>query len=243
MLKNLQSILDILKEKLFNNIIVGQTIKIFNQNYDAQINRISKNNVRSICVSNSESKLIQKNYKRIRRVQYMYDCLSDNVLSIDSDLLQNIMKNETSSFVGFQSQLNKNKNLPIDVSKERQIFSETSLDFILGIGDSNYKFRKLNTNDLNINFEIRLKIPSNKKNENNYSTDVGDSTCVQYQKTDKKVFEIICETWYDEDESEVVCVCNKQGLTINIIDKVLSKFSKLKQFPSLGIELCINYYY
>jgi len=163
MLKILQPILDLLKEKLFNGIIVGQTIQIINQNFDAQMNIISNNNVKSICVSNSGSKLMNKNYKRIRNVQNSEDCSSDDVLNLDIDLLQNIMKNETTSNVGFQSQLNKNKILPIDVTKERQVFSETALEFSIRTQDSKNKFRKLNTNNLNINFEIRLKIPPIKK--------------------------------------------------------------------------------
>jgi len=36
---------------------------------------------------------------------------------------------------------------------------------------------------------------------------------------------------------EVVCNCNKQGLTVNISDKALSNFSKIAQFPSFGAEI------
>jgi len=235
MLKILQSFLDALKEKILNNVIVGQTIIVINENFDAQMNKISTNNVKSICVSNSESSLKRKDYKRIRRLQARENCSSDSVLGIDSDLIESIMNNETSSNIGFQSQLNKNRNLPIEVNKERQVFSESALDFGLFSQDSKNRFRKLNSNNFNINFEIRLKIPK-KKNENDNS--IGDTTCVQYQKIDNKDPEVSCMSWYDDLTNEVVCVCNKQGLTVNVSDKALSNISKLRQFPSLGAEIC-----
>jgi len=237
MLKILQSILDTLNEKLFNNIIVGQTILVINENFDAQMNKISTNNIKSICVSNSDSKLKRKNFKRIRRLQAPERCSSDSVLGIDPNILSNLMKNQTSSNVGFYSQLNKNKNLPIDTNAERTIFSESALDFGLSTGDKKNQFRNLNTNNLNINFEIRLKIPR-KKNENDNSTNVGDTTCVQYQKASEKDPDVSCVSWYDDLNSEVVCVCNKQGLTVNVADKALSNIGKLGQFPGLGSDLC-----
>jgi len=65
----LQSILDTLKDKLFNNVIVGKMILVINENFDAQINKIFKNNIKSVCVSNTESILYRKNYRRIRVMQ------------------------------------------------------------------------------------------------------------------------------------------------------------------------------
>lgn len=232
----MQSILNTLKDKLFYNAIVGQTILVINENFDAQINKISINNVNSICVSNIETKLRHKKYSRIRRLQAPKNCSSDSFFTLDTDLLGDIMKNETSSNVGFQSQLNKNKNLPIDITKDRQVFSESAFDFGLATEDIKNQYRKLNINNLNVNFEIRLKTPR-RNYENDTSLDVGDTTCVQYQKTTKKDPEISCMSWYDEITSEVVCVCNKQGLTVNVSDNALSNISKIGQFPTLGAEL------
>ena len=45
-------------------------------------------------------------------------------------------------------------------------------------------------------------------------------------------------SWYDDITNEVVCVCSKQGLTVNVMDKALSNLGKLGQFPGLGAELC-----
>jgi len=216
---------------------MGQTILVINENFCSQINKISKNNIKSICVSNNQSKLRNKNYRRIRRLQAQESCSLESVLHLDPEKLEELMKNQTASNIGFQSQLNKNKNLPIVTYKERQIFSETALDFSLSIGDTKNRFRNLNTNIINMNFEIRLKIPK-KKNENDNFADVGETTCVQYQKSDNKDPDVSCMSWYDDLTSEVVCVCNKQGLTVNVGDKALSNMSKLRQFPSLGAELC-----
>jgi len=239
MLKILQSILDTLNEKIFNNVIVGQTIEVINQNFNAQINKVSKNNVNSICVTDLATMLKFKKNKKIRRLKSQESCESDSVFGLDSNLLFSLMKNHTSSNVGFNSQLNKNKNLPIETSAERQIFSESSFDFELRTGDMKNSFRNLNTNNLNINFEIRLKIPR-KINENDSSANFEDTTCVQYQKTNEKEPDVSCMSWYDDLTNEVVCVCNKQGLTVNVKDSALANIGKLSQFPGLKSDLCIK---
>jgi len=69
MLNFLQSTLDTLKDKLFNNVIVGKMIIVINENFDAQINKIFKNNIKSVSSSNTESILYRKNYRRIRVMQ------------------------------------------------------------------------------------------------------------------------------------------------------------------------------
>ena len=92
---------------------------------------------------------------------------------------------------------------------------------------------------MNIYFEIRLKVP----NIGNNTDIVTDTTCVQYDKN--KIPDVSCFSWYDSLANEVVCQCNKQGLTVNIMDKGLSNASKLVQFPSISIEICkifFNYF-
>jgi len=143
MLKMLQSILNTLNEKLFNNIIVGQTIQVINQNFDSQMNKISTNNVKSICVTNSDLRLKGKNYRRIRRIQGSESCESQSVLQLNPDTLGDLMNNQTCSNIGFQSQLIKNKNLPIETNAKRQIYSESALDFQLSTGDRKNRLRNL----------------------------------------------------------------------------------------------------
>jgi len=237
MLSVLQSILDLLNEKLFNNIVVGQNVIVVNSNFDNQMNKVSSNNPKPVCIDSSDTLLTNKKYfRRIRKLAPTDSCSEESVMGIDKNLIGDVMKNETSSNLGFQSQFNKNKNLPVKTSEERQVFSETSLDFGLSAGASGKKMRRLDAKNLNINFEIRLKIPPKKPGDN--STDVGATACVQYEQDKKKNPDVSCMSWYDDSTSEVVCVCNKQGLTVNMMDKALSNIGKLGQFPGLGAELC-----
>jgi hypothetical protein len=225
----LQSILDILNEKLFANIILGQNIVVENNNFDAQMNKVSSNNLKSVCVGASEAKLFKKKYnRRIRRLQASSECGEESVMGLGKNLIGYIMKNENSPNFGFQSQFNKNKILPIETNYERGIFSETSLEFGLSGGDSNKKMRRLQAQNLIINFEIRLKVPPIKAGSN--TTDVGDTACVQYDKDKKKNPHVSCESWYDDTMNEVVCVCSKHGLTVNVMDKALTNKGKLGQF-------------
>lgn len=217
---------------MFNNIIVGQGLVIYNSNFDRQMNKVSAYNVKIICVNNSE-----KRYKRskIRALQISNSCLSsDQVLALDYNTIGDLMKNQTGNSLGFQSLLIKNKNLPVETNESRQIFSESSLDFSLSVDDKNNKFRKLDVLSQTLYFEVRLKIPPKKNN----STEIGDTTCVQYEKT--KNPDVSCESWYDSITNEVVCICNKQSLTVNVMDKTLSNAGKLSQFPTLGADLCKN---
>ncbi len=59
---------------------------------------------------------------------------------------------------------------------------------------------------------------------------------IQYNP--KKDIRISCVSWYDEIPKEVVCICNKQGLTVNIFDKVISLKSRFNQFPKINSRIC-----
>jgi hypothetical protein len=229
MLEVLQNILDLLGKKLFNNIIPGQGVLVNNKNFDSQLNKLSSNNPTSICVP-SEEQTRRKKYK-IRRLQGDDKCDEGGVLGMDSSLLGDLMKNETSSNLGFQSQYNKNKNLPVTTNSTREIYSETSLGFELSVGDNN-KLRRLSKIGQKIKFEIRLKTPTNY----NTNTSVSDTACVQY--SNGKDAEVSCDSWYDDVNNEVICFCEEQGLTVNVMDKVLASKNKLKQFPPLSTALC-----
>ena len=230
MLEVLQNNLDLLGKKLFNNIIPGQGVLFNNQNFDTQMNKISSNNPTNICVP-FEEQIGRKKYK-IRRLQGDDKFNEGGVLIMNSSLLGDLMKNETSSNLGFQSQYNKNKNLPITTNSTRKIYSETSLGFELLVGH-NYTFIQSNTKK--IHFEIRLKTPPNY----NSNTSVSDTACVQY--SDGKNAEVSCDSWYDDRNNEVICFCEKQGLTVNVMDKTLSNLNKLKQFPPLSTGICKIY--
>jgi len=73
--------------------------------------------------------------------------------------------------------------------------------------------------------------------ENSDFKDIEDTTCVQYPE---KKADVSCESWYNLENNEVICSCLKQGLTVNIFDKAISNISKLKQFPILAVDICMN---
>ena len=220
-----------LGDKLFNNIIPGQGVVVNNKNFDAQMNKLSSNNPTNICVAAEEQTGEGRKKYRIRRLQGKKECDEAGVLGMDSSTLGGLMKNESSSNLGFQSQFSKNKNLPVATNSTRAIYSETALGFGLSVGDDN-KLRRLSSDNQNIFFEIRLKTPP--KTDTN--TSVTDTACVQYG--DEKNPGVSCESWYDNLTNEVICYCSKQGLTVNVMDKALSNINKFSQFPSLSIELC-----
>lgn len=61
---------------------------------------------------------------------------------MNKNILEEAMKNQTSSELGFNSQYNRNKNLPIETNKDRQIFCETSLKYEVYIGGKEKKEEK-----------------------------------------------------------------------------------------------------
>ena len=244
MVESLQDILDILAQKLFNNIIPGQGVLVNNNNFDTQLNKVSINNPTNINIESDENNKKRKininnnrNRNRIRRLTGKNECQEGSVLCINSNLLEGLMKNETSSNIGFQSQLNKNKNLPVETNLTRKVFSENSLGFHLSIGNEK-NLRRLESLD-SVYYEIRLKIPSESKT----NTKVTDTACVQYanknegNNTNSKEPSVSCESWYDDPLNEVVCYCKNQGLTVNMEDSFLSNVNKLSQFPLTKITL------
>jgi hypothetical protein len=241
--ENLQNILDVLGEKLFNNIIPGQGVLVNNKNFDTQLNKISKNNPTNICIESEEQykkRKINSKRNRIRRLNGKKECLEGSVFGMKSDLLEGLMKNQTSTNIGFQSQLNKNKNLPIETNSTREVFSENSLGFELKIGNGN-NLRELQLTSIEtIYYEIRLKIPISSETY----TEISDTVCVQYTKNDKKEKKygkeplVSCDSWYDQVNYEVVCYCNHQGLTVNLKDPTLSAINISSQFPINKKNLC-----
>ena len=211
---------------------------ILNNNYNNQFNKISSNNINSISIDNTQTKMNRRKRIRILSENINETCDESKVFCLNNKQITDIIQNNTGSSLGFKSQLNKNKNIPILTNSSRQIFSINSLDFEISMGDSKQNFRRLDLEEFNLNFEVRLKIPPNK---NNNTDIIGETSCIQYDNgVDPK---ISCETWYDYTVYEVVCQCQRQGLIINIFDNVLSKASKLKQFPYFNIGMCKILFY
>jgi len=184
-----QTILTGITEHIFNNTIEGQNLEIVNINFDSQINKISNKNTKDLFILNDmsdQSKFKKYHKTKIRNLQLnnnSNNCEDSMTFCLPSNTIKDILENQQSEKLGFNSQLNKNKNIAIKTNNTRKIFSETSLNFDIKVDDSKFKrFRNLELKDLTINFNIRLKIPDLKSN----ISDIGDSLCVQYEKKIRK---------------------------------------------------------
>ena len=128
----IQSITDILNEKLFNNIIPGQNIVVVYYSFETQITKVSAINPKSICAASTDNpNENQKRRVRIRRLEDTEECGEESALALNKSLITNLMSNDTSANVGFQSQLNKNKNIAVETNSTREIFSKTSMKFTI----------------------------------------------------------------------------------------------------------------
>jgi len=231
----------IINEQVFNNTIEGQTIEIINVNFNSQLNKISNTNTKDLFILSKDSDYSKfKKYKKtqIRNIQNdnnADDCEDSMTFCLPSSVIKEILENENSEKLGFNSVLNKNKNIPIKTNSRRKIFSEDSLDFELKVDvPKSKKFRNLDLKDLNVNYNIRLKLPDLQ----NHISNIGDSLCVQYEKNNTNSPTISCATWYDYLTNEVVCECQKQGLTINLMDSTISQIGIIKQFSLSTIDFC-----
>ncbi len=244
LLNELQNYLKKLNLKLFGSIESGQSLLIVNENYDIQMNKISKLNVKTIdfgydYISDNDklrSLKDSKNFKERRKnkktkIRYLQLSNSNNcedsfaAICIPSNNITSILGLDGSNNIGFQGELNHKDNLPIS---EKQY--SNSLDFDLSIQEKNGHLRKLDFKKLKIRYEIRLKLPTSSK-----ASDLHETTCVQY--IDKKP-DTSCESWYDAILNVVICSCKKQGLTVNVMEKSLSNLSKISQFPTINTDIC-----
>jgi len=227
-------------DKIFNNTIAGQTIEIVNENFNLQLNKISKVNSKDLYILNEDlfdfklNKYRKMNIRKLQRENNINNCEETMIFCLPSYIINNILNIRNSENLGFNSLLNKNKNLGIKTNETRTIFSENSLDFELKLEDSSYnnKYRNLQTEDLNIYYNIRLNTPNLK----NLSSEIIDTLCVQYDRDNKERPNVSCASWYDYVRSEVVCECQKQGLTVNLIDVALSRIGILQQFSLTAIK-------
>jgi len=233
-----------INEQILDNTVAGQTFEITNVNFNIQLNKISNKNIKDLFILDERFnknifKKSQNSYGRIIQIRNNTDNCDDSMtFCLPNNILKQILEKENSENLGFNSQLNKNKNVAIKTNNTRKIFSENSLDFELKVDDSKFKsFRNLDLKDLNVNFNIRLKLPDLK----NYTSDIGDSLCVQYEKNNQEAPSVLCSTWYDYLSNEVVCECQKQGLTINLMDSQMSQIGIFKQFEISKINFCIFY--
>lgn len=182
-----------------------------------------------------------KEYRKIKVRNLLRDndtnnCQETMTFCLPTHTIKNILNIKNSENLGFNSMLNKNKNIAIKTNSTRTIFSENSLDFELKLEESSSanKYRNLQIEDLNIYYNIRLSTPNLK----NFSSEISDTLCVQYDRDNQERPNVSCASWYDYETNEVVCECQKQGLTVNLIDVALSRISIISQFSFAEINFC-----
>ena len=186
-----------------------------------------------------------KKYRKNRVIRILSgdnDCYGNEVFTLDKNITSSILNKKTEG-LEFVAKYNKNDNLLIETNPTRKIFSKSSFNFsINSINETNIKKENKDKDEelylKNIEtYEIRLKIPDKRK----VAHYLENTVCAQYSngnKADPKA----CVSWYDEKNFEVVCVCNKPGLIVNIEDKALANMSKMVQFPQIDERFCINIY-
>ena len=241
LITEIQKFYTVINEKLFGNIVSGQSLEIKTPAIDIKLTKASIINVPVVSMEYENEKRFKKfNRKNNNKNKIKVRHLQNNDLECDLDFsaiclnkekMKSLMNSTGVDKIGFKGELNKNVTLPI---KEEQF--SNSINFYFTDEDEGNKNRILSENKVNFDFEVRLKLPRDKE-----IGDLGPATCVQYEK-EKKNAETSCDSFYDLTAKEIVCKCQRQGLTVNIKDKILAQISKLKQFPPLLDHFCKNYF-
>jgi len=251
--EKIQSFKTSINDKLFNNVISGQSLVISTPAVDTKLTKASSLNVPTVAMEyEDEEKLLRKNKrnkrlliniynynirftkKNIRNIKIRYlqnkaeDCDPDlSAFCLDKDKMGALMNSTATDSVGFKGELNKDVQLPI---KQEQFSNSMNFHF----SDEDNKGRRLQPAEggLSFDFEVRLKLPKNKK-----ISEMGPATCIQYEE-DGSVADVSCMSYYDTETRESVCACVRQGLTVNVKDPVLAELSKKRQFPPLMDSFC-----
>jgi len=231
-------------EKLINlsnthiqrNIIPGENIYIFNNNYNTKISKLSTRNIFDLNMEyQEEGEFRNKNFlRRLNEKDFNENNCEKMAFCFNKDKIIKYMDstpNKKIAEIDFKLKLNKNRFLNVELNSTRRVFSETSLDFNIDFMGKDKK-RILTNTSSKINYEMRLKL-----NENSFinNTLISDTACVKYDEN--KNIDNSCESWYDEASLEVNCSCRNQGLVVNIMDKFVSNINILIQFPVLTIGI------
>ena len=178
-----------------------------------------------------------KKYKKNRIIRVLSndeDCNNEEVFTFDKNKINSLMNNNSEG-IEFVAKYNKDNNINVKTDSTRQLFSESSFDFsIKTIDNFNKKDRNIQEKENNVQvYETRLKIPENKT-----AADFLSETSCSLYSTKNRLDPSTCITWYDDIKLEVVCLCEGQGLIVNIHDKLFAALSKMKQFPQTSEHLC-----
>mgnify|MGYP000253181257 CR=1 FL=1 len=183
-----------------------------------------------------------KKYRKNRLIRVLStdnECGDEEVFTLDQNKTISLMNNKTEG-VEFVAKYNKNDNINIKTDSARHLFSKSSFNFSINtINNTNTDTKEDEEKDEKLNYsnvetyEIRLRIPDKRK----VADYLSETVCSQYSNGNK-ADPSGCITWYDEEKLEVVCVCNKPGLIVNIEDKTVANASKMVQFPQTADHFC-----
>ena len=242
----MNTLVDELNNKFLKNIIPGQEIIFVNKNFNSQVNKVSLYNPNSIIVDYLDQEnfgKINKNFIINKNDNFNNDNntnFNDNnlfpIMEISRENVTNLIQGENSLNIGFKSFLYKNKNVPIKTNSKRQIFSTNALNFSMTIEkNKNLEqviIEKYQKQGKKIIFEMRFDIPHGK----DLDETIKNTSCIQFDSSKNPTFS--CESWYDNQKSQVVCLCEKFELTVNLMDEILADSNKLMQFPLIKNDTC-----
>lgn len=233
----LDRVFDIITKNKEKNIITGEKIDQFSENFDSQIYKISKYNPNGISFTSLENEYSKKRYKKNRKKRILTN--TNEVFKLEKKIINSII-GEDSDEIKFRAKYNKNDNIDIKTNSTRKLFSKSSFNFSIEAKAKKEKKREKEENmdydrfNNTIFYEIKLRIPQGVEAKNFLENTV----CAQYVDKDTKNDPESCDSWYDEEKLEVTCSCTKQGLIVNIEDKNIAKASKMMQFPLSKAFLC-----
>jgi hypothetical protein len=224
------NLIDSLSNQVLDNMSPGQQYYYTNNNINIQLNKIS-NKTGDISISNSD---LWKNT----------NCSSNTILCLSQSFTNELMNELNYITLNFKSIYYKNKDLPIQQNESSYVFSLDSIYFNL-TGVDEYQQIQESKGIETFPFIITLKMPivtsqviTKRFTQTNMSI-INDTACVQYIHSTNSPNSTSCKSWYDYNNSKIICQCSKQGLTTNIFNKVTTNWSKLGQFPKLTTGFCI----
>ncbi len=251
LINQLNSLNELIINYISMKLINGQSFEVKSPSTDIKLTKVSNLNITPILMNyDIEEKLFKKSKRKIK-VRFLQNqnneenCNSENsVICLDNEKVNKMMKLSQQGNIEFKGQLNKDENLQIQQEQFSNSFNFHFSSIIENNNNNNDKNQRIllfnNKNEKEnetekILFEVRLKFPKDKEIE-----ELGPATCIQYENI--KITDVSCLSFYDLNTREIICLCEKPGLTVNVMDKNLASLSKMKQFPPLSPNICNNYY-
>ncbi len=124
-----ENLLKRLNKNLENVILPGESIINYNKEYDTKVSKISNRNIMDITMEND----YDNNLKKSKILRYNQQNENENnceekAFCLEKNKIKNFINssNQNITEIGFNSKLNKNKFLNVELNDTRSVFSETS---------------------------------------------------------------------------------------------------------------------